>query len=220
MLGSMELREQDRRSWDIPLLLTLLAYSAATTLVVAMPCLTAEHLLETSTGARIAIACWVAFNATLVGVVFWRTRTRRSWFLRAILVALGVWSAGMFTLHTIGVKLYYYIVGSSGMVVHVMFPMNDRAAGGGLPFLPSGPSVLGNEWGIFAATIVASAIFELAFAVLAMLVYFAALAMSVCWLRPGFCENCGYDIRASMQFGRCPECGRSIDMVIHGAAPK
>jgi hypothetical protein len=26
--------------------------------------------------------------------------------------------------------------------------------------------------------------------------------------RPGLCRRCGYDIRASFEMGRCPECGR------------
>jgi hypothetical protein len=29
--------------------------------------------------------------------------------------------------------------------------------------------------------------------------------------RPGTCRWCGYDLRASYPFGRCPECGRSIE---------
>jgi len=31
------------------------------------------------------------------------------------------------------------------------------------------------------------------------------------WDRPGLCRYCGYDIRASLEFGRCPECGDRFD---------
>jgi 4-hydroxybenzoate polyprenyltransferase len=29
-------------------------------------------------------------------------------------------------------------------------------------------------------------------------------------LKPGACVRCGYDVRASLNYGRCPECGTSI----------
>jgi hypothetical protein len=29
-------------------------------------------------------------------------------------------------------------------------------------------------------------------------------------VRPGRCSTCGYDISASLAFGRCPECGRTL----------
>lgn len=30
------------------------------------------------------------------------------------------------------------------------------------------------------------------------------------WHKAGLCHHCGYDLRASIEFGRCPECGRGI----------
>ena len=31
---------------------------------------------------------------------------------------------------------------------------------------------------------------------------------------PGKCQGCGYDLRGSLESGRCPECGRSFDPAI------
>jgi len=32
--------------------------------------------------------------------------------------------------------------------------------------------------------------------------------------RPGVCLGCGFDLRASLDRGRCPECGRGIQMAV------
>ena len=32
--------------------------------------------------------------------------------------------------------------------------------------------------------------------------------------RPGICLGCGFDLRASLDRGRCPECGRGISMAV------
>jgi len=32
--------------------------------------------------------------------------------------------------------------------------------------------------------------------------------------RPGICLGCGFDLRASLDRGRCPECGRGIQMAV------
>src|SRR5687768_11359716 len=36
-------------------------------------------------------------------------------------------------------------------------------------------------------------------------------------VRAGLCQGCGYDLRASRQFGRCPECGDAVPP--EGSAP-
>lgn len=35
----------------------------------------------------------------------------------------------------------------------------------------------------------------------------AFLKLPRVWETPGLCHRCGYDLRASLEFGRCPECG-------------
>ena len=37
--------------------------------------------------------------------------------------------------------------------------------------------------------------------------FLAMLRLPHHWDKPGLCQRCGYDIRASSQFRRCPECG-------------
>jgi hypothetical protein len=38
----------------------------------------------------------------------------------------------------------------------------------------------------------------------------ARRALPKVWESPGLCRFCGYDIRASVEFNRCPECGRGL----------
>ena len=38
----------------------------------------------------------------------------------------------------------------------------------------------------------------------------ARWALPRVWEMPGLCRFCGYDIRASVEFNRCPECGRPL----------
>ena len=40
-----------------------------------------------------------------------------------------------------------------------------------------------------------------------MVIVYAILPRALDNPNPGLCEKCGYDLRASYQFGRCPECG-------------
>jgi hypothetical protein len=39
-------------------------------------------------------------------------------------------------------------------------------------------------------------------------------------LEQGKCERCGYDLRASYEFGRCPECGTPCTKPEEGQGPR
>jgi hypothetical protein len=47
--------------------------------------------------------------------------------------------------------------------------------------------------------------------VLLFMALVARLKFPRIWEEPGLCRHCGYDIRASREFGRCPECGNRFD---------
>ncbi len=51
----------------------------------------------------------------------------------------------------------------------------------------------------------------LAAGVLLFMALVARLALPRVWEWPGHCRYCGYDVRASIEFGRCPECGNTFD---------
>lgn len=47
--------------------------------------------------------------------------------------------------------------------------------------------------------------------VLLLMSLIARLIFPRVWEKSGLCRYCGYDIRASIEFGRCPECGSRLD---------
>lgn len=52
---------------------------------------------------------------------------------------------------------------------------------------------------------------ELGGGVFVLCALIARLIFPRVWDKVGLCRFCGYDIRASMEFGRCPECGHRFD---------
>ena len=61
----------------------------------------------------------------------------------------------------------------------------------------------------FLTSLLAAAIYLIPMSVMGMLVAFAQ-TLSPRPRPPNLCPRCNYDIRASRQFGRCPECGVEI----------
>jgi hypothetical protein len=79
--------------------------------------------------------------------------------------------------------------------------------------------LLGAESGLLAIVITAGLLVLFEQLHMDLLLFALMAAVSACLLlcscrrvRPGACVACGYDIRASLDYGRCPECGTSISV--------